>query len=153
MLRRADNILYSVLSSSGASAAYASDILAIMDLYFHMPMGPISSIVLLLTTQCIGFGLAGRFRARSCPRSRHGLQVCCKAFSSPRLLCTGRNAWSRSSSSLRYTPTPPPVFPKRHRFLPVNASRSSCSSSSRPSCTNSFLFSSSQPLPRSRYYA
>jgi len=30
-----------------------------MDLYFQMPMGPISSIVLLLTTQCIGFGLAG----------------------------------------------------------------------------------------------
>jgi hypothetical protein len=51
--------MYSVLSSSGASAAYAADILAIMDLYFYMPLGPIPSIVLLLTTQCIGFGLAG----------------------------------------------------------------------------------------------
>jgi len=48
-----------VLASSGASSAYAADILVVMDLYFQMPMGPISSIVLLLTTQCIGFGLAG----------------------------------------------------------------------------------------------
>jgi len=40
-------------------SAYAADILAIMDLYFHMPMPAIPSIILLLTTQCIGFGLAG----------------------------------------------------------------------------------------------
>ncbi|WVR09034.1 OPT family small oligopeptide transporter [Kwoniella sp. DSM 27419] len=52
-------ILVSVLSSSGASAAYAADILAIMDLYFDMPLSGLPSIVLLLTTQCIGFGLAG----------------------------------------------------------------------------------------------
>ncbi|ORX39348.1 OPT oligopeptide transporter protein-domain-containing protein [Kockovaella imperatae] len=52
-------ILVSVLASSGATSAYATDILAIMDLYFHVTLGPISSIILLLTTQCIGFGLAG----------------------------------------------------------------------------------------------
>ncbi|OCF79168.1 OPT family small oligopeptide transporter [Kwoniella mangroviensis CBS 8886] len=52
-------ILVSVLSSSGAAAAYAADILAIMDLYYDTPVGRLSSILLLLTTQCIGFGLAG----------------------------------------------------------------------------------------------
>ncbi|WVQ74390.1 OPT family small oligopeptide transporter [Cryptococcus sp. DSM 104548] len=52
-------ILVSVLSSSGASSAYAADILAIMDLYFDTPLARIPSIILLLTTQCIGFGLAG----------------------------------------------------------------------------------------------
>lgn len=49
----------SVLASSGAMSAYAADILAIMDLYFRMPMSALPSIVLLITTQCIGFGLAG----------------------------------------------------------------------------------------------
>ncbi|OCF56419.1 OPT family small oligopeptide transporter [Kwoniella mangroviensis CBS 10435] len=52
-------ILVSVLSSSGAAAAYAADILAIMDLYYDTPVGRLPSILLLLTTQCIGFGLAG----------------------------------------------------------------------------------------------
>nr|XP_018259221.1 OPT family small oligopeptide transporter [Kwoniella dejecticola CBS 10117]OBR81379.1 OPT family small oligopeptide transporter [Kwoniella dejecticola CBS 10117] len=52
-------ILVSVLSSSGASAAYAADILTIMDLYFDTPVGTVPSILMLLTTQCIGFGLAG----------------------------------------------------------------------------------------------
>jgi hypothetical protein len=48
-----------VISSSGAASAYATDILAIMDLYFHTTLSATASIVLLLTTQCIGFGLAG----------------------------------------------------------------------------------------------
>ncbi|KAK8844104.1 OPT family small oligopeptide transporter [Kwoniella newhampshirensis] len=52
-------ILVSVLSSSGASSAYAADILAIMELYYDTPLSTISSLLLLLTTQCIGFGLAG----------------------------------------------------------------------------------------------
>ncbi|GFZ47101.1 hypothetical protein JCM24511_04843 [Saitozyma sp. JCM 24511] len=52
-------ILISVLATSGAASAYATDILAIMDLYYKTPLGTVSSIVLLLTTQCIGFGLAG----------------------------------------------------------------------------------------------
>ncbi|ORY28793.1 OPT oligopeptide transporter protein-domain-containing protein [Naematelia encephala] len=52
-------ILVSVIATSGASSAYAADILAIMDLYYKTPLSTIPSIVLLLTTQCIGFGLAG----------------------------------------------------------------------------------------------
>ncbi|WWC91168.1 OPT family small oligopeptide transporter [Kwoniella dendrophila CBS 6074] len=56
-------ILVSVLSSSGSSAAYAADILAIMDLYYSTKLGPLPSILLLLTTQCIGFGLAGMLQS------------------------------------------------------------------------------------------
>jgi hypothetical protein len=61
----------SVLSSSGASSAYAADILAIMELYFKMPLNTIPSLVLLLTTQCIGFGLAGG-SIRYSPHGMHG---------------------------------------------------------------------------------
>jgi hypothetical protein len=52
-------ILVSAMSSSGAMAAYAADILAILDLYYKQPLSHLPSITLLLTTQCIGFGLAG----------------------------------------------------------------------------------------------
>ena len=48
-------------------SAYAADILAIMDLYFKMPLPALPSIVLLLTTQCIGFGLAGGLYSVSSP--------------------------------------------------------------------------------------
>ena len=34
-----------------------------MDLYFKMPLSTVPSIILLLTTQCIGFGLAGEIIA------------------------------------------------------------------------------------------
>ncbi|KAL7420969.1 hypothetical protein Q5752_003853 [Cryptotrichosporon argae] len=52
-------ILVSVIASSGAMSAYAADILAILDLYYKVPLSTIPSIILLLTTQCIGFGMAG----------------------------------------------------------------------------------------------
>jgi len=44
-------------------SAYAADILAILDLYYKEPLPVIPSITLLLTTQCIGFGLAGGLRS------------------------------------------------------------------------------------------
>lgn len=56
-------LMISVIFTSGANSAYATDILAIMDLYFKMPLATIPSIILLLTTQCVGFGLAGKFAA------------------------------------------------------------------------------------------
>ena len=52
-------LMESVIFTSGSSSAYATDILAIMDLYFKMPLSTVPSIILLLTTQCVGFGLAG----------------------------------------------------------------------------------------------
>lgn len=54
-----EHVLISVIASSGGSSAYASDIIAIMKLYYHQSLGAVASITLLITTQCIGFGLAG----------------------------------------------------------------------------------------------
>lgn len=54
-----EHVLISVIASSGGSSAYASDIVAIMKLYYHQSLSAIASITLLITTQCIGFGLAG----------------------------------------------------------------------------------------------
>lgn len=43
-----------------------------MDLYFKVPLSTIPSILLLLTTQCVGFGLAGEtFFMLLSSRSRH----------------------------------------------------------------------------------
>ncbi|KAJ9116430.1 hypothetical protein QFC22_004872 [Naganishia vaughanmartiniae] len=71
---------FGIIASSGGTSAYASDIgkqvltaghtslcslpfclviVIILRLYYHKAMGPLSSIVLLITTQCTGFGLAG----------------------------------------------------------------------------------------------
>ena len=54
-----EHLLIGVLSSSGASSAYASDIINIQELYFNQHMGIISSLTLLITTQTLGFGFAG----------------------------------------------------------------------------------------------
>lgn len=48
-----------MIASSGGSAAYASDILAILELYYKTSLGAIAGITLLLTTQLIGFSLSG----------------------------------------------------------------------------------------------
>lgn len=47
------------MSSSAATSAYASDILNIQSLFFNQEMGSMAGLTLLLTTQCLGFGLAG----------------------------------------------------------------------------------------------
>lgn len=54
-----EHLLIAVLSSSGATSAYASDIINIQELFFNQRMGTIASLILLLTTQTIGFGFAG----------------------------------------------------------------------------------------------
>lgn len=76
-----------VIASSGGTSAYASDIsegrrnpinfevtlialelglVAILRLYYHETIGALSSITLLITTQSIGFGLAGQSHVSSC---------------------------------------------------------------------------------------
>ncbi|KAJ9099235.1 hypothetical protein QFC21_004115 [Naganishia friedmannii] len=52
---------FGIIASSGGTSAYASDIVIILRLYYHKAMGPLSSIVLLITTQCTGFGLAALY--------------------------------------------------------------------------------------------
>lgn len=54
-----EHLLIAVIASSGAHSAYASDILNIQILFFHTRMTTIPSILLLLSTQCLGFGMAG----------------------------------------------------------------------------------------------
>ncbi|KAL7415982.1 OPT oligopeptide transporter protein-domain-containing protein [Mrakia frigida] len=54
-----EHLLVGVFASSGGSAAYASDILAILSLYYKTELGAIAGVTLLLTTQLIGFSLSG----------------------------------------------------------------------------------------------
>jgi OPT oligopeptide transporter protein len=54
-----EHLLIAVLASSGATSAYASDIINIQELFFHQRMSLPSSLVLLITTQTLGFGFAG----------------------------------------------------------------------------------------------
>ncbi|KAG0145764.1 hypothetical protein CROQUDRAFT_45326 [Cronartium quercuum f. sp. fusiforme G11] len=54
-----EHILIGVLSGCASSAAYAGDIVAVQDLYYHQDMGHFGSLLLILSTQLLGFGLAG----------------------------------------------------------------------------------------------
>lgn len=54
-----EHVLIAVTVSSGATSAYASDIINIQELFFGQHMSVIPSLTLLITTQVIGFGFAG----------------------------------------------------------------------------------------------
>ena len=54
-----EHILITVLASSGSSAAYGADIITIQDLYYGQNIGPVGGILLILSTQMLGFGLSG----------------------------------------------------------------------------------------------
>lgn len=48
-----------ILASSGASAAYAGEIVSVQSLYYKQDLGTFGGLLLLLSTQLIGFGLSG----------------------------------------------------------------------------------------------
>lgn len=48
-----------MLAGSGSGAAYGADIIAIQDLYYHQDIGPLGGVLLILSTQMLGFGLSG----------------------------------------------------------------------------------------------
>ncbi|KAH8928939.1 OPT superfamily oligopeptide transporter [Atractiella rhizophila] len=54
-----EHLLIGVIASSGSSSAYAGDIIAIQSLYYHRELPFFGGLLLLLTSQLIGFGLAG----------------------------------------------------------------------------------------------
>jgi hypothetical protein len=54
-----EHVLVAVLASSGSTAAFASDIITVQELYYNQHMGVVASLTLLITTQTLGFGLAG----------------------------------------------------------------------------------------------
>jgi hypothetical protein len=65
-----EHVLIGVLAKSGNGAAYASDIAAVLSLYFHRELHALAGITLLLTTQLIGFGLVGRAATQYSSRVR-----------------------------------------------------------------------------------
>src|SRR5262249_37950674 len=56
---RKEHMLIGVAASTGGTSAYAIDILAVQRLFYNREMTALGSILLLLTTQLIGYGLAG----------------------------------------------------------------------------------------------
>ncbi|CAH7675322.1 OPT family small oligopeptide transporter [Phakopsora pachyrhizi] len=54
-----EHLLIGVLAGCASSAAYAGDIVAVQDLYYHQEMDHFGSLLLILSTQLLGFGLAG----------------------------------------------------------------------------------------------
>ncbi|CAM0138411.1 unnamed protein product [Umbelopsis sp. WA50703] len=57
-----EHCLIVIIASTGGTSAYATDILAIQDLYYNQDLGPVGSILLLISTQCLGYGMAGFYR-------------------------------------------------------------------------------------------
>ncbi|KAI9015458.1 OPT oligopeptide transporter protein-domain-containing protein [Hyaloraphidium curvatum] len=57
-----EHTLICICSSTSLGVAYAIDILAVQRLFYNTDIGPMGSIMLLMTTQCIGYGLAGMLR-------------------------------------------------------------------------------------------
>ncbi|BGP41555.1 hypothetical protein JCM10449v2_005546 [Rhodotorula kratochvilovae] len=54
-----EHLLVSILAGSGANAAYAGEIIAVQSLYYKTDLGMFGGLLLLLSTQLIGFGLSG----------------------------------------------------------------------------------------------
>ncbi|KAG0151823.1 hypothetical protein CROQUDRAFT_56718 [Cronartium quercuum f. sp. fusiforme G11] len=54
-----EHLLIGVLASGASGSAYAGDIVAVQDLYYHQDIGHVGGLLLVLSTQLLGFGLAG----------------------------------------------------------------------------------------------
>ncbi|KAG0005143.1 hypothetical protein BGZ80_010275 [Entomortierella chlamydospora] len=57
-----EHALIGIAVSTAANSAYAIDILAATDLMLHYRIGAAGSLILILTTQCLGYGMAGSLR-------------------------------------------------------------------------------------------
>ncbi|KAF9929923.1 hypothetical protein FBU30_001082 [Linnemannia zychae] len=57
-----EHALIGISVSAAANAAYAIDILSATDLYLNYRINAVGSLLLILTTQCIGYGMAGVLR-------------------------------------------------------------------------------------------
>ncbi|KAJ3224008.1 hypothetical protein HK099_000385 [Clydaea vesicula] len=54
-----EHVLICVSASTASAAAYGIDILTVQRIYYNQNIGIVPSLILLITTQCIGYGLAG----------------------------------------------------------------------------------------------
>ncbi|KAF9112072.1 hypothetical protein BGX27_004021 [Mortierella sp. AM989] len=57
-----EHALIGIAVSTGSSAAYATDILAATDIFLKFRVDAFGSIMLIITTQCVGYGMAGLLR-------------------------------------------------------------------------------------------
>ncbi|KAF9081506.1 hypothetical protein BGX23_000803 [Mortierella sp. AD031] len=57
-----EHALIGITVSTAASSAYAIDILSATDLYLNYRINTLGSLLLILTTQCVGYGMAGVLR-------------------------------------------------------------------------------------------
>lgn len=57
-----EHALIGIAVSTAASAAYAIIVLSVMDLYLHLRINTLGSLLLILTTQCVGYDMAGMLR-------------------------------------------------------------------------------------------
>ncbi|CAG8652084.1 3835_t:CDS:10 [Cetraspora pellucida] len=57
-----EHVLIAVAAGAGGGSAYGTDIIAIQDLFYNQHPGFLMGILLLLSTQMIGYGLAGFLR-------------------------------------------------------------------------------------------
>ncbi|KAF8976223.1 hypothetical protein BGZ46_008446, partial [Entomortierella lignicola] len=57
-----EHALIGITVNTAAGSAYAIDILAATDLFLHYRVAPLGSILLIITTQCLGYGMAGSMR-------------------------------------------------------------------------------------------
>ncbi|KAF9205239.1 hypothetical protein BGZ49_004309 [Haplosporangium sp. Z 27] len=57
-----EHAMIGIAVSTASNNAYAIDILAAMDLFLHYRLSAIGSIILIITTQCLGYGMAGVMR-------------------------------------------------------------------------------------------
>ncbi|KAF9094987.1 hypothetical protein BGX29_009216, partial [Mortierella sp. GBA35] len=57
-----EHALIGITVSTAAGAAYAIDILSATDLFLNHRIGAVGSLILIITTQCVGYGMAGMLR-------------------------------------------------------------------------------------------
>ncbi|KAF9929922.1 hypothetical protein FBU30_001081 [Linnemannia zychae] len=57
-----EHAMIGIAVSSGAGAAYAIDILSATDLFLNFRINAFGSLAMIITTQCVGYGMAGMLR-------------------------------------------------------------------------------------------
>ncbi|KAF9929288.1 hypothetical protein FBU30_001718 [Linnemannia zychae] len=57
-----EHALIGITVSTASTTAFAIDIITTLDLFLHHRMGSFGAIVLIITTQCLGYGMAGVLR-------------------------------------------------------------------------------------------
>jgi hypothetical protein len=59
---RKEHVAIMIMSSTAATAPLAMEVLAVNKLYYDKPIKPFVGIMLIIATQCLGYGIAGIYR-------------------------------------------------------------------------------------------